>query len=315
MRPLAAVVLAALALLSASCRKPDIHSREAVQEAVAKYVKAINKGDGQALVDIHSARQRQAFDAAFVKQGFPPRKGLEFKVEGVLLRNGTAGVFGRHVEDGKPAEDEQALLFVLEDGQWRLERQLGSNSPIHRPAFAPPEGGRFIAAGLPWANVPARDMAAADAGEFGYALQAVRDESFLYLRLAFANALPPPDSALPEPAAGMGRHMPNIDPGRLTIAEDGAQKPFSLSFDTTAVTHFRNGRNSYALGYSFTLHGHDGKAIFYSTAESEEKLLAVGEREIVARIPLESLGAGADTAYTIGVTRFDDKIEYRPARY
>ena len=305
MKPHAAILLTVLALLSAACQKPDIHSGEAVRDATTQYVKAIKDGDAAAFRDIHSAAQRPAFDADFVKQGFPPRKDFDFKIEGVLLRQQSAGVFGRHIDNGKPGEN----------GQWKLDRQLGSNSPIHRPAFVPPEGGRFIAAGQPWKDVPAQDMSALAAGDFAYELQAVRDESFLHLRLAFKNPLPLPDSPLLDDPALMSAQLPDISPRALRITAPGAAGYFEVVFDTTTITHFRNGRNSFALGYSVALHGPDNKTIFYANAGAEEQLFAVGAHEIIARIPLESLGAGADTAYTVGVTQTDNKVELSAARF
>lgn len=309
MKPLVVLLLSLTLVMTAACQKPDIHSQEALQDALAKYVQAIRKGDGEALYAIHSAPQQQQL-AELRKQGFPPRKSFEFKFEGMLMRQQTAGVFGRYVENGTPGDD-QALLFVLENGQWRLDRTLGSNAAIHRPAFAPPESGRFSVAGMPWQDVPARVLADEATGELSSQIQGAADESFLYLRLTYVAPLTAPDTALSDPVKG----LPSLSPRRVNIAAPGTAGNFDLSFDTTTVSHFREGKNSYALGYDMALYGADGKFIFNSNAGSEEKLLLVGEREIVAKIPLESLAAAAATNLKIGVPQPAGKIELQVQQY
>jgi hypothetical protein len=171
-----------------------------------------------------------------------------------------------------------------------------------------------MAAGMPWKDVPTADMSAVATGEFAYALQGAYDEAFLYFRLTFKEALPPPSSPLPgAPQSAAG--MPDISPRDLRVAASGAAGNFEVSFDTTTISQFRKGQEAYALGYNVVLSGKDSKVIFYTNADPKEKLLTVGERDIIAKIPLESLEASPDASFIIGVYRMDQKVEYKPARF
>jgi hypothetical protein len=95
---------------------------------------------------------------------------------------------------GKEVQYE-AIRFVLEGTAWKVEEESFSQSPVDpRSLYAllPPPDGAFARAGSPWSGIPYADSNTKffKENELPWKMQAMQDESYLYVRFETKSSLP-----------------------------------------------------------------------------------------------------------------------------
>lgn len=258
----------------------SVHSDKAVKSTMENYIKALKNGDGKAFVNLHSKVNRQNFPEEIMSKGLPPRTDIDdFKVDDIVLRKKTAGIFGHMVKNGKPETDEEALFLVLEDGEWKIDHQKGANEPQNRAAFVPPDSGKFMDGGMKWPAIAP--------GHKPYQIQATIDESFLYIRVLYHKPIPEINAAL----SGDPPRPPDVNPRKLLITDTQKNASHEVVLDSTVKTRFSNGKNTFVLGYSLSLNDPEFKNVFSTFAGDENQLFAISAKEAVIKIPLETMNA------------------------
>ena len=286
-------------------RPTSVEPRDQVLAVFNEYGEALRTGNGARWFDTQFPEVRNDdFAQQLIERGLPPRPDLELRAEDVVVQMEEAAVFGKWVTS--EGIEELAIGFVLEDGAWKINKQLSANSPIHRPAFLPPPPGRFTAAGSPWAQVPECNLQALTQEGVGenWSAKFILDDSFLYLRLTSNQAIPPEGEVLDGPSTSLSDlgvpFIPGLQIASANTAEDTSNtNPRIVVGAVVSSTGF--GSDSVrSLDYSVALQDMGG-IIFGTHATNDDGFIVIEEHEIDVRIPLVSLGPKSDDAITLAV--------------
>jgi hypothetical protein len=229
-----------------------------------------------------------------------PQPSLQYKPTKTVVQGDQAALIveasgDRHI----------SMRFVREDGAWKIADQVWSDQPQDPHsiyALVPPADGAFARAGSPWQNVPfaapnPRYQQVFKVGALKWKLQAVRDESYIYVRIESEAPLPAANSEVTSEAAA------RIDTGvkiawpvfklRVTgkipsefSCNIGANIGDRSTFDDSgkANSHF------HFVAYSMSLSQGD---VHVFDASANGKLMLVSRNAIEARIPIKSVDADA----------------------
>jgi hypothetical protein len=305
------VVFFAHALTVVTLTRPSValaNSDETSKAAVLAVYKLLEKseqtGDGALYVSVQSKRKLDDAGEQAVQQfrkGFPPAPSVRYEVAAVRTRGDHAVVLGR-ITRSDSAPQYYLAKFVLENGSWKVAEDELSQEPISFSALAaalPTNDGAFILAGSPWNRVPyaATNTKWFKQDQIEWKLQAIEDESFLYVRFEAKASLPTPGNEIPaEDARARGiPSPPNVMVIKTTTGKEfelvvGANPMTRATFDNTghAIS------NRYFVQYSFNVESGERENLFSNgTKDSFNPLIAVQDRFLDIKIPLQSLGISA----------------------
>lgn len=298
------IVPAALVMLGAVLaggNMPATSAEPSVLDVFRQYEKAIRTGDTRLYCSLHVAEERDGeFCRELIARGVPARKDFRVQVEGTVTRTRTAAVF---VREGKGTDTQfTGFFFVREGGHWRLARQVDSNTPQHRPAFIPPEKGRFLDAGSPWDRVAEKVLGTSSRSETApYTARFALDESFLYVQLTAPREFPPLGEPVASQSVGLKDFgltaLPTI---KVRVTQGASSKNFVIGFDDSVKSRTQRGSPpEYSMTYSLTLSPEGDTMLFWQFADRETQLIRVEGSRMTARVPRESLTSAVDAALTI----------------
>lgn len=244
--------------------------------------KAVQTGDADhTFVGLWS--REKASDAEKMRALLHPQPDLHYTASKVFVQGDQAVLLGQYAQNGF-----LSLRLIKEDGAWKIEELAFSEKPYPATsvyALIPPLAGAFERAGEPWQGVaPALTKAAA--ASQGWQLQAVFDESFLYIRI---------DSSQPMPAPGAQAEKPPMGWPVFKVGVSGVGE-FVLHADANIgdrATFDENGRaktNLHYVAYWLMLE-RANKMIFQAWAGSDpDPLIQAGGNSLEVRVPLHTLG-------------------------
>ena len=259
--------------------------------------KALRTGDGKLWLELRSQRVLDEMTEdrkRSLEEDLPSQPNIRLHLSSVVVQTDAAAVFGKFAREGA-ASQFHAVRLVLENGTWKILKETIAEEPIHQASFLPPQGGAFTRGGAPWSDVPYADELPG-MGET-WATQAVYDVSFLYLRfdgdldlpavgVEVADQIVPGLPLMPLAEIEVVPSQSGGPPGNrftVTIADVTTQRP---KFDETGKAL----STRYFMNYSLALQDEEGEVIFYSFADSLDRLIAVDGRSIEIKIPGDSLG-------------------------
>jgi hypothetical protein len=298
------VVLAVMALgLAVGCGRGG---EGEVRHVIELHDRMVREGDGEGYWALFSRRARdeagQTGSHALDRFTLVARPGYARIVDHVLLRDRTAAVFSHVVAGGTSYHAADRL--VREAGGWRIDEQRTSEAPIAPLYFLPPEGGRFLEAGAPWARVaPIEDPEAGRPDQPKASWQIARDEAFVYLRVSYAKELPPPGERLDDPETSLDQlgfgpaaveaviTRPMRTPERVGVSFEALARR-AVRFEPTRTLVD-------LLDYAVTVEPRTGDAAWTTrvtgqSGDASATLFAHHGNALVVRLPLAALGVGSD---------------------
>ena len=295
----------------------DPHSEAAVLSTYRLYEKAIRSGDGELYYKVQSESKKGIeFVQEIRKRGLPPRPEIKLIPSQVTVQSKRAAVFGKFSTDS--ATQEHAVLLVLERGAWRIKKEKLASDPIHRPAFLPPEEGRFSKAGSPWHQIPRVDLPSLPDKEkaANWGIQAATDESFLYLRLSSNSKLP--DVRTPvakQPISFDDFGIPRLPSTEISVDVKEPQRPFRLTVGVVATVRWSEGTQTYSLNYGVTLCAGSGDILFATHATEGNGIITVEGHVILLRVPVASLAASNPGSIGLRLGPSEPKLVHMPTSY
>jgi hypothetical protein len=293
----------------------DRESEQQVRAVLKQMEKAVRAGDPAFEISLydHATRARMAAAMAKVPHLKPQANpGIHYEAVAVTARGDRAALIARVTGVRQGGVQYDRVRFVREDGSWKVAGEVWSDQPVDPAtlyAMAPPAGGAFSRAGSPWERVPysRANTRWFKPNQLEWRLQAVRDESFLYVRFEHTAPLLPPNSELDSAMARGGKFVPPMPPiMRIAIAGNTAARRTLLRLQLggiieTRATFGHDGRatsNRFFLQYAMDLGRSDNSSIFNaSTDQSYPTLVAVKGRFLEGKIPVQCLGLdGKSTA-------------------
>lgn len=229
-----------------------------------------------------------------------PQPSLQYKPTKTLVQGSEAALIveatgDRHI----------SMRFVREDGEWKIAEQIWSDQPPDPHsiyALVPPADGAFARAGSPWQDVPfatpnPRYLQIFKVGALKWKLQAVRDESYIYVHIESEAPLPAANSEVTSEAAARIDTGVKIEWPVLKLRVTGrTPREFSCSVGANIgdrATFDASGKadgHFHFIVYSISLSRGD---VHVFDASATGKLLSVNGNAIEARIPIKSVDADA----------------------
>ncbi len=288
---------------------------DGVITAYRRLERAYREGDGALWLSLRS-REAVAGMTNAQREEFPKRFPADPGLQYVPLAVGASGsrgvVIGRLDGSATNTVKYEAVKFALEEGAWKVDVESMSESPLDpRSLYAllPPADGAFARAGSPWARIPYADPNTKfKEDERVWKMQATQDEAFLYIRFEAKTPLPAPgmevhaDDRLPGTPVNSGAPAP---PPVMTItisevAGGQTAKGHEFSFQvgdviktrSTFDKHGKANSNRFFVIYSLTLRDPVADATIFdsNTDDTLSRLVAVQDRSLDVKIPLQSLG-------------------------
>jgi hypothetical protein len=286
--------------------------QDAVRAAYKLMEKAARTGDGELLLRLYDQKTLN-MDAARIenlRRGFPARPSARYEPLVVRVKGDDAVIIG-HVIDPKGGlltHQFHSVMFHLEGGEWKIANEVWDQDPIDPVvayALLPPDDGAFARTGSPWQKMSYANRNAkyykADDPEMHWKLQAVQDESFLYVRIETESPFPAPGS---EVSADAARRIDTAAPRgwpvmKITIAESGQRPARDFRFQVGSsigdrATFDANGKansHDHFISYALTVTKGENRTLFTNIApDPASRLLAVHDRFIDVKIPLRTLG-------------------------
>jgi hypothetical protein len=276
-------------------------SREAVLATYKLLEKSEQTGDGVTYVSVQSKRKLDEAGEQAVQEfrkGFPPDPSVRYELA-VRTRGHRAALLGKITRSSSATPQYYLGRFALEDGSWKIAQDELSPEPIDRSALeaaVPPDDGAFTRAGSPWNKVPyaADNTKWFKPDQIDWKLQAIEDESFLYIRFEATGALPTPATEIPAEDAKAFKGMPSAPD--VMVIKTASGKEFQLvpgANPMTRATFDDAGHatsNRYFVQYSFTVEDIGRQGLFSnSTKDSFDPLIAVQDRFFDVKLPLRAL--------------------------
>ena len=176
-------------------------AERAVLSAYRRMEEADRKGDGKMWLALRDRATQSTMNEALketIGKGGHSRPSVQYEPLATRVVADRGVILGKVTDPEGHTVQYDAVLFTVEDGEWKVAREQLSEKPFDRFvlfALLEPEEGSFFHDGEPWRIVP---YAAYNAGvvrkeDVIWKIQATFDESFVYLRF---------ESELPVPAAG-----------------------------------------------------------------------------------------------------------------
>lgn len=308
--------MAALGLALVSCRRteqPDARAssgEEAIRLVYQKLEKAVQRGDGALWWDLHSEQTPAGVSAADMEQArtsflknFHGRPELHYRILAAAARTDHGVIIGK-IESASGANPTfEIVKLAIENGGWKImQEDVSDSAPDLRLAAAllPPLAGPFDRAGKPWASLPFAQANAPfnPSADLDWQLQAVQDDSFLYLRFEYKNPLPVSGTEISADPKG-GPSWPPIL--KATVKGSGAVKTaFEIQANPvtqTKSTFDANGHaasNRFFMLYALALRDETRNDLLsLNSDDTFTRLIAVQGRDMDIVIPLPLLGLDA----------------------
>jgi hypothetical protein len=287
---------------------------------------ADRKGDGDLWFTLRDKKTLDSMNAALkdaIRKGGRARPAVRYEPLTVRLITDRAVLIGRVTDRAGGTTQYQSVLYVVEDGAWKISREQWSDSPIDSfvlYGWLPPEPGAFAHAGSPWKRVPYASINTEIVGKKDamWKMQAVFDESFLYLRYEWFAEIPAPGAKVkPEQAAGGKTGGPPSPPAMEIKLRGAGPQPDAGEHDVTVSVSdvvSITGANRYSVNYSMSVKNAAGQDVFeYSISnDSAGHLLAVQDRFIDLRIPLAGLGMADPAQLKVNVEEAGSVLHILP---
>ena len=311
-RKVVLVILAAFCLCA--CEKVEkLIGEKSVAGVYKDLEEAYRTGNGKMWLNLQSKQVLEDLDEPFKahieKEGIPPRPNISMSLLSSIEREDKAALFVKYV-DAQGEVQYEALMLVLEDGEWKISETEAGNTPIYAHTFFPPEDGSFIKSGATWERIPyALPSDATTLETPKWTVKGVLDESFLYIRMEGQEVLPEPGLELSDPAQTV---VPSLSFSIDIIASSTKEatppeKRFGVTISegvTTWTTFDETGRadhTEYLLNYSFSYYDQDGNMLFTNSTRSSNPLITMEDRHIDIMIPVPSLGFGNAEDLTVAL--------------
>jgi hypothetical protein len=283
------------------------------------------------LSDAARAQQRpeDAVVAAYLRhmaQSGRPNPQIRYQPVVVRVQKNAAVVIGNTVapKEAGLTNPHHSVYLVLEAGEWKIAEERASDSPIDPAAvyaLVPPDDGLFRRSQSPWQSVAyaalnTRRFAPAD---LPWKMQAIQDESFLYVRFEAASVLPLPGAEIRK-AEGARFPETGTPPGppvmKISLMAP-ARKDFEFQAGSVIQTRAtldegtKKYNNRYFIQYSLTVRSatqgtESGKEVFTrDTSDGFGKLVTVRDRYLEIEIPLQALGLSAAQRATIRLEEYN----------
>jgi hypothetical protein len=291
---------------------PDSATRTPEQAVLATYHKmeeADRQGDGELWLALRDRATLSAMNDALketIRKGGHARPSVRYEPLAARALGTRSGVLGRVTDPESKSVQYDAVLFVLEDGAWKVDREQWSEKPFDSfvlYAMLQPVDGAFMRDGTPWKTVPyaSPNPDVINKEDVVWKVQATFDESFFYIRFESTQPLPAAGSKLrPNVAKTGGTGGPTPPPAMQIKSSRSSLYEISVSsLVSTAAVMDAKGKPAgerYSVGYKLSVKKSEGDEVFATTIgeASHSFLLAVTDRFIDIRIPLDALGSEPD---------------------
>jgi hypothetical protein len=272
---------------------------DAVLAVYRQMEKAEQTGNGAAWIELWSPKSTmRSKDAPELIKNARPQPTIRYQAIKVLIQADEAGLIGRS------GDQYLTMRFVRESGAWKILDEAFSQTAIDPAsiyALIPPQTGSFIRAGSPWENVP---RAAGNARYFKpeqlhWKLQAVYDESYLYVRIEAASVLPALNTEVKGTFPNLKSGVPHDWPVMKIMLGDGTPREYLLNASDgvgdQAAFDEKGKANShrYFVFYSFSVRKGENTVFDAGSGFRPDPLIAISDRFIDLRLPLKTLGVDA----------------------
>jgi hypothetical protein len=279
-------------------------TEQSVVAAYKKMEEADRKGDAEAWFSLRDKKTLESMSPAVkdaIRKGGRKRPAVRYEPVTVRVRNDRAVLIGKVTDPAAGTTQYQSVVFVVEDSAWKISREQWSETPIDPfvlYGLLPPESGAFIRAGLPWKRIAYATVNTEIVGkkEVTWKMQAVFDESFLYIRYEWPTEIPQPGAKLKPELGAAGKTGGPPPPPAMEIKLRGLGAEYDsgqhdMSVSVTDVVSTGSGGH-FSVNYSMAVKKVAGEDVFeyLSANDSVGHLLAVQDRFIDLRIPLGGLG-------------------------
>lgn len=319
-----------LLLPQAAPAAPDAAARVAEQAALSSYRRmeeADRKGDGQLWLALRDRATQGAMSESFkatIRKVARSRPSVQYQPLATRVSANRGVILGKVTDPDAKTVQYDAVLFVLEDGEWKVAREQWSEKPfdpfVLYGMLEPPEGA-FTRDGAPWKSIAyaTHNGGVVRKEDVIWNVQATLDESFLYVRFEAAVPLPAAGSKVRAEIGKTGRTGGPPVPPPMRIKCSGT-KEYLISVSSlvsTAPAVDAKGRavgNRYSAGYTlFVKNGVDEEVFESSLGDgSPSFLLAVRDRFIDVKIPLAGLGAESGVKPGIDLEEADSVMRLFP---
>jgi hypothetical protein len=301
-----------LCFWQAVCAAPDSSAHTPEQAVLATYQKmeeADRKGDGELWLSLRGRATLGTMNDGLketIRKGGHARPSVRYEPLAARALGARSGVLGKVTDPESNSVQYDAVLFVLEDGAWKVDREQWSEKPFDSFvlfAMLQPVDGAFLRDGAPWKAVPyaSNNPDVVHKEDVVWRVQATFDESFFYIRFESTQALPAAGSKLrPNVAKTGGTGGPAAPPAMQIKSSRSSLYEISVSsLISTAPVMDAKGKPSgerYSVGYKLSVKKSEGDEVFATTIgeTTHSFLLAVTDRSIDIRIPLDALGSDGD---------------------
>jgi hypothetical protein len=288
---------------------------QAVISAYKKMEEADRKGDGQLWFSLRDRKTQDTMAAVLkdaIRKGGRSRPRVQYDPLATRVSNNHAVVLGKVSDPESGTTQYDAVLFVMEDGVWKVAREQLSEKPFDQfllYGLLDPIDGAFMRGGSPWKGIPYATVNTemVRQQDMNWKIQATLDESCAYVRFEAAIPLPAPGAKVTPEIGKIGKTggPPPPPPLRFKVtgpaldltagAPSGPEYSFSVSaLVSTVETPAGKGKTNtrYSVTYALYVKDAAGNEVFESALGdgSSSRMISVRDRFIDVRIPLGGLG-------------------------
>jgi len=308
---------------------------QGVLAAYRQMEQADRRGDGRLWFSLRDRKTLDSMDARvkeMILKGGRARPSIQYDALAVRVRGSEAVLAGKVTDSQAGTTQYAAVLFKVEDNQWKVAREQWSDRPFDPfvlSAWLPPEPGTFLREGAPWKAIAyaAPNPRVLGRSEMPWRVQATMDESFLYVRFEANATLLAPGARLGPQAGKTGATggRPPPPPMRIKVlpfSEPPVTDPEYVVSVTDLVSTRRGfdaadkGEGNYSVAYTLLVKNGADEEIFESTIgdEAESLLLAVDGRFIDVKLPLRGLAIEDPRKDQVGMEEADSVFRVLPFR-
>ena len=326
------IALCFLLVPQAAPAAPDSVMRVAEQAVLSAYLRmeqADRKGDGPLWLALRDRATLAAMNEALkdtIRKGGRSRPSVHYEPMATRVSANRGVILGKVTDPAANTLQYDAVLFVVEDGEWKVAREEWNEKPFDPfvlYAMLEPSEGAFTRDGAPWKSIPyaTHNVGVVRKEDVIWNVQATLDKSFLYVRFeaALPLTLPAAGSKVRPEIAKTGRTggPPPPPPMRIQCSGGSGYAISVSSLVSTAPAFDAKGKsagNHYTVGYTLSVKNGADEEVFQSSIGngSSSFLLAVRDRFIDVRIPLAGLGAVAGDSPRIDLEEADSVMRLFP---
>ena len=171
---------------------------QAVLSAYKKMEDADRRGDGQLWLSLRDRKTQDTLDPALkdaIRKGGRTRPKVSYEPIADRVSLNRAIILGKVSDPDSASVQYDAVLFVVEDGGWKVAREQWSEKPFDPfllYSLLEPEAGDFVKQGSSWKNIPyaAVNTQVVRKEDMVWRIQATTDDAFVYVRFETSAAVP-----------------------------------------------------------------------------------------------------------------------------